>query len=112
MNCIREEGQLPYDFDIVMLVEAATLIVKWYFFAFEDFFFRQLLGTAMGTQVAVIWATIYFWWHEKHALIPKCWRMIPLLLRFIDAMFGIVLIGDNQKWTEFEKDLSNFEILK
>ena len=57
-------------------------------------------------------ATIYFWWHEKHALLPKYGRMIPLLLRFIDGMFGIVPIGDSQKWSEFETDLSNFGVLK
>ena len=38
--------------------------------------------------------------------------MIPLLLRFIDDMFGIVIIGDSQKWKKFEQDLNNFWILK
>ena len=38
--------------------------------------------------------------------------MIPLLLRFIDDIFGIVLIGDPQQWKMFEQDLNNFGILK
>ena len=66
----------------------------------------------MGTPVVVIWATIYFWWHEKHVLIPRYGSMIPLLLRFIDDMFGIVLVGDPPKWKMFEQDLNSFGILK
>jgi hypothetical protein len=71
---LEREGKLPTDFDIDMIMQAATLIMKWNLFEFGNTFFKQLLGTAMGTPVAVIWAMIYFWWHEKHRLIP---RLIP-----------------------------------
>ena len=62
---LKEEGRLTDDFDIDMLIEAAALIMRWNLFEYGDSYFLQLLGTAMGTPVAVIWATIYFWWHEN-----------------------------------------------
>ena len=67
----EKEGKLPPDFNIEMIMQAAKLIMKWNLFEFGDIFFKQLLGTAMSTPVAVIWAMIYFWWHKKHRLIPK-----------------------------------------
>ena len=53
--------KLPLDFDINMLVQAATLIMCWNLFEYGDYFLKQLLGTAMGMPVAVRWMTIYFY---------------------------------------------------
>jgi hypothetical protein len=40
-------------------------------FQFDDLFFRQEEGTAMGTSTAVLYATIYYGRHEKTTLIPR-----------------------------------------
>ena len=63
---LEREGKFPTNFYIEMIMQGATLIIKWKLFEFCDTFFKQLLGNAMGAYVAVIWAMIYFWWHEKH----------------------------------------------
>jgi hypothetical protein len=39
-------------------------------FQFDDLFFRQEEGTAMGTSTAVLYATLYYGHHEKTTLIP------------------------------------------
>ena len=114
---LEREGKLPPDFNIEMIMQAATLIMRWNIFEFGDTFFKQLLGTAMGTPVAVIWAMIYFWWHEKHRLIPKHGRRMPLMLRFVDDIYGIVLVGgedgySKERWNSFKDDINDFGILK
>ena len=68
---LKSEGKLPADFDIDMISEAATIVMRWNIVEFGDVFLKQLIGTAMGIPVAVTWATIYFYWHEIHVLIPK-----------------------------------------
>jgi hypothetical protein len=114
---LEREGKLPTDFDIDMIMQAATLIMKWNLFEFGNTFFKQLLGTAMGTPVAVIWAMIYFWWHEKHRLIPRHGRRIPYMKRYIDDIYAIALVGgedgfSKEKWEIFKKDINDFGILK
>ena len=46
---LREEGKLPRDFDIDMIVEAAKLVMRWNIFVYGNYFFKQLIGTAMCT---------------------------------------------------------------
>ena len=75
---LEREGKLPEDFDIDMIIEAATIVMRWNIVEFGDAFLKQLIGTAMGTPVAVTWATIYFYWHKIHVLIPKYGRKMIL----------------------------------
>ena len=68
---LEREGKPATDLDIQMIMQAVTLIMKWNLFEFGDTFFKQLLETVMGTPVAVIWAMIYFWWHENTQINPS-----------------------------------------
>ena len=70
----------------------------------------------MGTPFACIWASIYYWMHEKHVLIPKYESKMPLLVRFIDDIYGILKLGDDDGMSadeleQFESDLDDFGIL-
>ena len=58
----------------------------------------------MGTPMAVFFSTIYFYWHEKHALIPKYHRKIPLMLRFVDDIFDIAIAGEEDGLSSNELD--------
>jgi len=114
---LEEEGNLPPDFDIDMIIQAATLIMQWNLFEYGDCFFKQLIGTAMGTPVAVIWAMIYFHWHEKHKLIPSYGTKIPFMVRFVDDIFGVALVGEEDgfstdEWNKFQTDIDDFGILR
>ena len=37
---------------------------------FGDTYFLQLIGTAMGTSVAVVFANLYYSWHERNCILP------------------------------------------
>ena len=110
---LEQEGNLPLDFDIDLIVEAASLVMRWNIFEYGDCHFIQKRGTAMGTPFACIWASIYYWMHEKHVLIPKYESKIPLLVRFIDDIYGILKLGDDDGMSadeleQFESDLDEF----
>ena len=69
----------------------------------------------MGTPVAIILMTNYFYWHKKHRLLPCYGRKIPFMLQVSDDIFRIALIGGEDgfspnEWKEFEADIDNFGI--
>ena len=65
----------------------------------------------MGTSAAVMWATLYFGYHEVHTLIPKYSNNLLYFRRFIDDMFIIWLRDDTDAWPKFCADVNNFGIL-
>jgi len=108
------EPQLPNNFPIKGVKVALKLVMENNVFEFGDKWFLQLLGTAMGTPAAVMYATLYYAWWEKTTLIPKYQQQLKLLRRFIDDMFGIWLWDPNNLpvWEEFKRDLNSFGILR
>ena len=82
-------------------------------FVWGDSYFLQLLGTAMGTSAACMWATIYFVVHEMGSIIPKYSNKLLLFLRFIDDIVGI-WVGNplDASWVDFKKEVNNFGILE
>jgi hypothetical protein len=62
-------------------------------FQFDDTFWLQISGTAMGTSVACAYATIYYSYHEETALlIPNNKLGIIYYRRYIDDAFIIQLL--------------------
>ena len=80
---LEAQGDLPVHFNIDLIVEAAALVMRWNIFEYGNCYFQQLRGTAMGTPAAVMWSIIYYWWHEKHTLIPKYGNKLLLLKRLL-----------------------------
>ncbi len=75
-------------------MDALELVMRNNIMAFGDTNFLQLIGTAMGTPVAVMFANLYFGFREKNTIIPKYQQNLKRLLkhfRFIDDVFGIWL---------------------
>ena len=100
-----------------MIVEAARLVMLWNIFEYGKCCFKQLIGTAMGTPAAVLWAIIYFYPHEKRNLIPAFAHKIPLLVRYIDDIFLLILYdGDDgftpEEWIQIDYIINDYEILK
>jgi len=77
----------------------------------------------MGTSCAVIFANLYYAWHEKTIILPKYLSTHPtdnsnssskpILLhhRFVDDIIGI-WIGSEEEFEYYIQDLNTFGILK
>ena len=69
----------------------------------------------MGTSVAVIFANLYYGWHERTCILPHyvTSKDPPLIFykRFIHNIFGI-WVGTDHKFDSLVKDANNFGILK
>ena len=62
-------------------------------FMFGDTYFFQLIGTTMGTSVAVVYANLYFGWHEISNILPRFQENLKRLdhpKRFIDDFWGVL----------------------
>ena len=104
------QHELPKNFPLKAVLEAMALVMRHNVFEFGDLYFLQLLGTAMGTSAACMWATLYFGIHEVETLLPRHHSNLLLLKRYIDDMFG-VWVGDDESWQRFQADTNNFGIL-
>ncbi|KAL7517071.1 hypothetical protein ACHAWF_000104 [Thalassiosira exigua] len=62
---LEAEGKFPVDFNIDMIFEAEGLVMRLNIFEFGDCYFNHLIGTEMCTTMAVLWAIIYYYWHEN-----------------------------------------------
>ena len=111
LNDLDSRGLLPLDFPLDAIREAMELVMRNNIFEYGDLCFLQLLGTAMGTSAAVMWATLYFAYHEVHTIIPKYGDCLLYFKRFIDDIFG-VWVGTPQQWSDFCNDIDNFGQLR
>ena len=62
--------EFPKDYSLEAVKAAMEIIMQSNHFVFGDLNFLQLLGTAMGTSAACMWATIYYGYHEVKKLLP------------------------------------------
>ena len=82
---------------------------------FGDSYFLQLIGTAMGTSAAVVFANLYFGWHERKRILPKYQDSLKRLgsySRFIDDVYLMWLGSCDSTWHELIDDFNDFGILK
>ena len=82
---------------------------------FGDSFFLQLVGTTMGTSVAVIFANLYFGWRERSVILPKYCDSLKRVFhhsQFIDDVFFIWLGPMDDSWNQLVDDYNDFGILK
>lgn len=103
--------QIGADFPVDAIKTAMNVIMRNNIFEWGDLYFLQLLGTAMGTSAAVMWATLYFGYHEVHTLLPRFGRHLLYFRRFIDDMIGVWLSDDSSAWIDFQAAVNNFGIL-
>ena len=87
----RHKRALPSDLHIELITEAISIVMTQNVFQFDDTYWIQTCGAAMGTSVACVLATIYYSYHEETALLPTYGNGGPLLFykRFIDDGFII-----------------------
>ena len=71
----------------------------------------KLIGTAMGTSAAVMWAILYYTYHGVHRIIPNNGHTLLYFKRFIDDIFGIWTGNLTSDWDSFSEDIDNFGVL-
>ena len=103
-------SSLPSDFPVNAVKDAMRLVMKNNIFEWGDTHFLQLLGTAMGTSAACMWATVYYGVHKTATLIPGHSTSLILYVRYIDDIFGI-WTGDELAWQAFKADINSFGML-
>ena len=97
------------------ILEGLELVMRHNIMKFGDSYFLQKIGTAMGTSVAVVFANLYFGWHEKQNLLPKYRDTLKRIFhhsRFIDDVFFIWIGPMDATWDQLVKDYDNFGILR
>jgi len=73
----RHRPELPPKFPTGMVIKATELIMTSNIFQFDNTFWHQQTGTAMGTSCACTFATIYYANHEETTLLPKYLGSLP-----------------------------------
>eukprot|EP00804_Cyclotella_cryptica_P027887 CCRYP_003803-RB/>CCRYP_003803-RB protein AED:0.26 eAED:0.26 QI:0/-1/0/1/-1/0/1/0/169 len=97
------------------ILQGLELMMRHNIMKFGDSYFLQLIGTAMGTSVAVVFANLYFGWHEKVTLLPKYRDALQRILfhaRFIDDVFFIWTGEMDSTWESLIQDYNNYGVLK
>jgi len=87
----RHKRVLPSDLRVDLITEAISIVMTQNVFQFDDTYWIQTCGAAMGTSVACVLATIYYSFHEETSILPTYGNGGPLLFyrRFIDDGFII-----------------------
>ena len=83
------------------IMDALELVMRNNIMTLGDTCFLPLIGTAMGTSVAIMFANLYFGFHEKHKLIPEYQDNQKHLIKhfhFINDIFGIWLGRTDEEW--------------
>lgn len=114
-NYLSQRDLLPEDFPTDAVLEGLELVMRFNLFQFGDANFIQLIGTAMGTSVAVVYANLYAGWHEITSILPRFQdqlKRLPYLFRFVDDLWGIWIGPTDHEWQEFKDTLSNHGLLK
>jgi hypothetical protein len=98
---LESTNRLPMGFPLDAVLEAMVVIMKNNIFKFGTCYFLQLVGTATGTSAAIMWATLYFVYHEVHTLIPNHGQHFFYFKSFIDDMFGVWIGNATTHWSAF-----------
>ena len=88
------QAALPKDYPTQMVLEATQLVMNHNVFQFDDTYWLQLTGTAMGSNLAVMYATIYYSYHEETTVLPALQHCLLLYGRLVDDS---ALILDSSK---------------
>ena len=98
---LSAKPSFPADYPLPAVKSAMAIIMCNNHFEFGDLNFLQLLGTAMGTSSACMWATIYYATHEAKTLIPTFKHQLHdgKMICWIDDIFGIWVCNICKKCT-------------
>jgi len=96
---------LPTNFPEQLILDSLERLMKFNVFTFGSRFFRQINGTAMGTNAACMYATIYYSYHEETVIMKH--PSIVFYRRLIDDAF-IIMKNNHTAFTEIQEQMDNF----
>ena len=102
---IYHKKDLAENFPQDLVLKGIKRLMENNVFTFGDRYFLQLNGTAMGTNVACMYATIYYSYHEETQLLHLSY--IKFYRRLIDDAF---IIFDDKKgsFADLEANMNDF----
>jgi hypothetical protein len=98
------ESELPEAFPKDLISLGIRRLMSQNVFTFGSRFFLQMNGTAMGTNVACMCATIYYSYHEETTLIHLSY--IKFYRRLIDDAF--IIVEASTPFSDLESNMNNF----
>ena len=92
-----------------LIIKLLKLVMTTNVFQFGNTWWKQLIGTAMGTPCACVYATLFFAYYERTYIIPKYKQNILLYKRFIDDIFLVWKNNPNDPsaFKSFKQDLND-----
>jgi len=108
-------NNIPNDFPTTLFLQLLEIVMTNNIFSFDDTYWLQLTGTAMGTPAACSYATITYGQHENSQIFPKFGQRLLYYKRCIDNIFGIWIpseMDDNTIWEQFKTELNNWASLR
>ena len=103
--------EIPDDFPTDFFIKVLKIVMNSNIFQFDNTYWLQTCGTAMGTSCACAYATLYWAYMERKYIIPKWKQHLPFIRRFIDDKFGI-WTGTQEEFQSFTADLNSYCQLK
>jgi hypothetical protein len=91
---------VPKHFTSEFLLKVLNIIMSNNIFQFDNIFWLQICGTAMGTSCACSYTTLYWAYIERKHILPKWSPALPFLQRFIHDKLGV--------WTGSEEEFQLF----
>lgn len=99
--------EIPCNFPRELFLAVLELVMTRNIFTFDDTFWLQTTGTAMGTSCACMYATLYYALHERQSILHQHSHQLLYFKRFIDDIIGIWTGGmDTPAWTQFQTNLA------
>jgi hypothetical protein len=86
---IETRKNFPDNYPKEMILKALDLVMDRNIFQFDDTYWHQHIGTAMGIPCACSYTTLSYAIHELLQVLPIFTRSLGLLNRFIDDMIGV-----------------------
>lgn len=86
--------------EVDFLVSAAELVLRWHFLEFNGSFYRQIRGTAMGSNFAVVYACLFLCHLEQEVQRRMPTPELSFFKRFIDDGL-LVWTGSRDRLQEF-----------
>ena len=104
-------GGFDNEFDVDLVLEALKFVMENNMFQFGDTYWKQTVGTAVGTPPACVYAFICCACHENKVLLPSFSDNILFYKRATDDVF-VLWQGSDAEYAAFQEAANSFGTLK